>query len=67
MGKFGFFKILNFLLSYYYVTYYSNIDALKWEFLRKACFKVVVRSAKIPEAIVYPYQIILPYLIIINL
>ena len=33
--------------------YYSNMNAFKLVFSAKACFKVVVRSVKIGEAIVF--------------
>ena len=43
------------------------MDAFKFVFSAKACFKVVVRSAKTGEAIVFlvdPFYYVLPYLIV---
>ena len=48
------FEFLNFLLCLTKLQhYYSNMNAFKLVFSAKACFKVVIRSVKTGEAIVF--------------
>ena len=51
-----FFKICynqNFQFFVMFNHYYSNMNVFKLVFLAKACFKLVVRSVKNPEPIVF--------------